>query len=410
MKANRSTRHGASAIVSRVTHPAQRHLRWFFGLGAAGLVLTAAANVLVNPWRVLPEATEIKALDPYREIDAEIRTCKAGLASRGPWDLLILGSSRPNTGMDPAGPAFSGTKSINLGLPGGDLFETRAMLDHALTYQSPKTAILFLDAGDLTRPGKVQIENDFEFSPLAKGDPVERTLRYVFSQRAVDASVVSLSLATHKKSPAYTTLGLHLKKPPRLNYFETMEKFYLPWAVQLTDYQKRGLGIQQEKLAVVRAMLDACATRHVRAILAIPPNHLTLCQAMEEQGSPDPWFLAERRALAKLVEDTNTTHPELPCELWDLNLPSPTTTEPFPPRELPRAMENWLDPIHFTPTAGDRYAALLLGVRNEDNALGYHVDLKNQQAYLAEVERLFKDAETMLPTERAGIRKALEKP
>ena len=73
-------------------------------------------------------------------------------------------------------------------------------------------------------------------------------------------------------------------------------------------------------------------------------------------------------------------------------------------------MENWLDPIHFTPTAGDRYAALLLGVRNEDNALGYHVDLKNQQAYLAEVERLFKDAETMLPTERAGIRKALEKP
>ena len=248
-----------------------------------GLLLTAAANVLVNPWRVLPEATEIKALDPYREIDAEIRTCKAGLAIRGPWDVLIIGSSRPNTGMDPAGPAFNGMKAVNLGMPGGDLFETRAMLDHALAHQSPNAAILFLDAGDLTRPGKIQIESDFEFSPLAKSEPIERSLRYVFSQRAVDASVVSLNLAAKKKSPAYTTLGLHLKKPPRLNYFDTMEKFYLPWAVQLTEIQKRGLGVQPDKLAVVSAMLESCASRGVKAILAIPPNHLTLCQAMEEK-------------------------------------------------------------------------------------------------------------------------------
>lgn len=376
---------------------------------ATGLVLTAVVNVLVNPWRVLPQATEIKTLDPYRVIDAQIRTCKAGLAVRGPWEVLVIGSSRPNTGMDAAGPAFNGMKAVNLGMPGGDLFETRAMLDHALAHQSPKTAILFLDAGDLTRPGKIQIESDFEFSPLAKGEPLERSLRYVFSQRAVDASVASLSLAAKKKAPAYTPLGLHLKKPPRLNYFETMEKFYLPWAVQLTEIQKRGLGIQPDKLSVVRAMLDACASRGVKAILVIPPNHLTLCQAMQEKGSPDPWFLAERRALAKLVEETNAAYPQQPCELWDLNLPSPATLEPFPPRDQPRAMENWLDPIHFTPAAGDRYAALLLGTRSEDKTLGYHVDPKNPDAYLAEVERLFKDAESKLPDERAGIRKALAK-
>ena len=73
-------------------------------------------------------------------------------------------------------------------------------------------------------------------------------------------------------------------------------------------------------------------------------------------------------------------------------------------------MENWLDPIHFTPAAGDRYAALLLGTREEDKALGYHVDPNNPDAYLAEVIRLFKDAETKLPDERLGIRKALETP
>ncbi len=374
-----------------------------------GLVLTAAVNVLVNPWRVLPQATEIKALDSYREIDAEIRTCKAGLAMRGPWDVLILGSSRPNKGFDPTRPGFAGQATVNLGLDGGDLFETRAMLDHALKFQRPERAILLLDPGDLTRIGKLPIENDFEFSPLATGDPVERSLRYVFSQRAVDASVVSLTLAAKKKSPTYTPFGLHLKNPPRLNYFETMEKYYLPLAVQLTEIQKRGLGIQLDKLAVVRAMLDACAAKGVKAILVIPPNHLTLCQAMEEKGSPDPWFLTERRALADLVKESNATHPQQPCEFWDLNLPSPITTEPFPPRDQPRAMENWLDPIHFTPAAGDRYAALLLGTRSEDKTLGYHVDPKNPEAYLAEVERLFKEAETKLPDERDGIRQALEK-
>ena len=393
-----------------MAHPAQRHLRWLSGLGAVGLVLTAATNVLVNPWRVLPQATEIKALDPYREIDAEIRTCKSGLAMRGPWDVLILGSSRPNKGFDPSLSGFGGRATVNLGLDGGDLFETRAMLDHALKFQRPERAILLLDPGDLTRIGKLPIESDFEFSPLTTGDPVERSLRYVFSQRAVDASIASLSLAAKKKSPAYTPLGLHLKKPPRLNYFETMEKYYLPLAVQLTEIQKRGLGIQSDKLAVVRAMLDACAAEGVKAILVIPPNHLTLCQAMEEMGSPDPWFLGERRALVKLVGEANSAHPKHPCEFWDLNLPSPITTEPFPPRDASRAMENWLDPIHFTPAAGDRYAALLLDTRSEDQALGYHVDPKNPDAYLAEVERLFKDAETKLPDERAGIRKALEKP
>lgn len=393
-----------------MARPAQRHLRWFFGLGAVGLVLTAAANILVNPWRVLPEATEIKALDPYREIDAEIRTCKAGLAMHGRWEVLVLGSSRPNKGFDPSSPGFGGKAAVNLGLDGGDLFETRAMLDHALKFQRPERVILLLDPGDLTRLGKLPIESDFEFSPLAKGDAIERSLRYVFSQRALDASVVSLTLAAKKKAPAYTPLGLHLKKPPRLDYFETMEKYYLPLALQLTEIQKRGLGIQPDKLAVVRAMLDACAVRGVKAILAIPPNHLTLCQAMEEKGSPDPWFLAERRALAKLVEETNAAHSQQPSELWDLNLPSPVTLEPFPPRDPPRAMVNWLDPIHFTPAAGDRYAALLLGTRSEDKTLGYHVDPKNPEVYLAEVERLFKDAETKLPEERAGIRKALEKP
>ncbi|BCU77098.1 hypothetical protein [Luteolibacter sp. LG18] len=388
-----------------MTRHAKRHLKWLLGLGTLGLVATGATNVAVNPWRVLPQKTEVKSLDPYREIDAEIRTCKAGLAMRGPWDVLVIGSSRPNTGIDPSLPVFGG-KAINLGMPGGDLFETRAMLDHALKYQAPKRALLFLDAGDLTRPGKMPIESDFEFSPLAQSDPLERDLKYVFSQRAMDSSVVTLTFAAKHQAPHYTPLGLHLKKPPRLDYFETMEKFYLPWAVVLADVQKRNLGIQQDKLTVVRAMLDACAKDGVDAILAIPPNHLTLCQAMEERGAPDPYFLAERRAIAALVAEANQAHPEHPCQLWDLNIPSPATLEPFPAdRKTP--MENWLDPIHFTPAAGGRYAGLMLGTAQEDPTLGIHVDPSQPEPYLTKVEQLFKAAATALPAEREGLRKAL---
>lgn len=395
--------------VSGMARPAQRHLRWFFGLGAVGLALTAAANILVNPWRVLPKATEIEALDPYREIDAEIRTCKAGLALHGDWDTLIIGSSRPSSGIDPEGPAFRSLKAVNLGMNGGDLFETRAMLDHALRSRSPKTAVLFIDAGDLTRPGKIQIESDFEFSPLSKSDPLERSMRYLFSQRSFDAAVVALSAAAKQKPTHYTRFGMQRKQPPHLNYFDTMEKYYLPWAELLTAAQKRNLGIQQDKIAVIREMLETCARRDVRALLAIPPNHLTLTQAMEEGGAPDPWFLAERRALAGLVAAVNATRSGPPCEFWDFNIPSPATTEPFPPRDQPRAMLNWLDPIHFTPVAGDRYAALLLGTRDEDGALGHHVDPADPDAYVARVEQLFQDARSQLPEERTGIRKALEK-
>ncbi|MGC4014517.1 MAG: hypothetical protein QM755_08390 [Luteolibacter sp.] len=389
-----------------MTRHAKRHLKWLLGLGTLGLLVTGALNIAVNPWRVLPRKTEVQSLDRYREIDAEIRTCKAGLAMRGPWDILVLGSSRANIGMDPTHPAFGGLRTINLGLDGGDLFETRAMLDHALKSQSPKRAILFLDAGDLTRIGKLANESDFEFSPLASGDPLERELKYVFSQRAVDSSVATLAMAAKHKTPAYTTLGLRMKKPARFDYFETMEKFYLPWAIQLADIQRQKRGIQQDKVEVVRAMLDACAKKSVEAILVIPSNHITLCQAMEERGAPDPWFLEERRIIAGLVADANRDHPEHPCQFWDFNIPSPITLEPYPPdRKTP--MVNWLDPIHFTPPAGGRYTSLLLGSSQEDPALAIHVDPNHPDAYLDKVTQLIQAAATALPAEREGIRKAL---
>ncbi len=390
-----------------MANPAQRHLRYFFGLVVAGLALTAALNALVNPWRVLPEKTEIKALDPYRDVDAEIRTCKAGLAIRGPWEILVIGSSRPGTGMNPDGPAFSGRPTVNLGMNGGDLYETRAMLDHALTRQSPKLAILMVDPGDLTRPGKIQIENDFEFSPLSKGDPVERSLRYVFSQMSVDASVAALKLVATKGKPAYGQTGLQHREAARLNFFETMENFYLKWVGVMVGLQKRNLGIQADKIETIRGMLEHCVAKGVQPILVIPPNHLSVTQVMEEKQSPDPWFLAERRAMAKLVADVNTAHPQVSCVLWDLNIPSPVTTEPYPPRDQPRPMMYWLDPIHFTPATGDRYASLILGTGEQDKSLALKVDVNQPDAYLAEVERLFKDAQGLLKDEREGIRRVI---
>jgi len=411
-----------------VARQAQRHLKWLFVGGTLGLIVTAATNLMVNPWRVLPRATEIKALDRYRDIDAEKRTCKGGLAMRGPWDVLVIGSSRPDSGIDPELPVFEGKPTVNLGMPGGDLYETRAMLDLALKYQHPKRALLFLDAGDLTRPGKIRIDSDFEISPMATGDPVERNLRYIFSQNAISCSIEAVrypideQLSTRLspkwlvhhyqkhpyKGPAYTPFGRHRKQTDLedfKNYF-TILKRYLPWAGELSDDQRRGLGVQADKLKVVRAMLDACADHGVEAILAIPPNHLTLTQAMEEQGAPDPFFLKERRALADLVTDSNKAHATLPCQLWDLNLPSPTTREPFPLEDGVR-MTSWLDPVHFTPAAGARYVGLMWGTHPEEAELGIHVNATDTEAYLATVEARFKAAEQDLPTERGRIHRAI---
>lgn len=396
-------RHGGA-----VSRHAKTHLRWLLGFGAVGILATAAINVAVNPWRVLPQATEIKSLDPARDIDAEIRTGKAGLASRGPWETLVIGSSRPSMGIDPSLPAFEGHNGVNLGMSGCDIYESAALLEHALKTQSPRQVVLFIDGGDLFRVGKVPIENDFEISPMAKGDPVERSLRYVFSQRAVDASFATLITAAKHKQPVYTVRGLQQKKP-RNDYFRLLEKSYLPWAVEIVKTQRRKTGVQADKVALIRKALATCLSRGIAIVVAIPPNHLSIAQVFEEALAPDPYLLEERRELAALVAEANAAHPGHLARLIDLNIPSVLTTEPFPAADSTQVMANWLDPIHFTPSAGDRMMALLLAQPQAEAEIGIRADTITPDEYLAEVSRRFEAARPLLPEVRAAARQELEK-
>lgn len=415
-------------MVPDVARQAKRHLKWLMGFGAAGLVATGAINLAVNPWRVLPEKTEVKSLDAYREVDAEIRTSKGGLAMRGPWDVLIIGSSRPNSGIDPLGASFQGRKAVNLGMSGCDLYETKAMLEFALRHQKPQRVLLFLDAGDLTRLGKIPISTDFEISPLANGDATERELRYIFSQRSLGASFGVVKMAAddslskrqspqwlHRhyqkkpfRGPIFTPLGLQVRDVKPVDYYNTLENFYLPWALVLTDSQKRQLGIQKDKLTVLREMLETCAAHGVDAVLAMPPNHLTIVQVMEEAGAPDPYYLAERRVIAETVAEVNQRHPHHPCQYWDLNIPSEITREGFPARETPGLMTYWFDQIHFNTVAGEIYNDQMMGVKPEDSTLALHVDVTQSAEYVARVESLFKAAAGDLPDQRAGIQRVLK--
>jgi hypothetical protein len=390
-----------------VARQANRHLKWLLGIGGAGLLLTAGTNLAVNPWRVLPEATEVSSLDPFREIDAENFTCKAGLSIRGPWDTLIVGTSRPNNGINPLGPALQDKAAVNLGVPGSDVIESAAMLRYALQHQSPKHVLFFVDQGDLTNPGLKKPESDFAISPLASGEYLERNLRYLFSQLSIDAAAATLKSAKTGKTPNHTTRGMRIRGPAGDDFFLTMEKHYLPWVLLRVDDQNAGRGLIDKKLAAVRDMLAACAEKGIGPVLAIPPNHMSICQAMEESGAPDPYYLDERRALAELVAEFNRHHPVHPCQLWDLNIPSPITLEPFPARDSGEHMAFWLDPIHFSPAAGERYVTFLLSPDREDAALGIRVDVTQPEAYVDRVRSLFEEAKTALPDEREGIRRTL---
>ncbi len=112
------------------------------GLLAAGLV-----NIAVDPYGVLnsPTIARINQLKPQQF--SNVRLFKAADVITFQPDILLMGSSRTDLGLDPRHPALKhGQQSYNLGLVGPNMYEVKRYLDHAIANQpNIKTVVIGLD-------------------------------------------------------------------------------------------------------------------------------------------------------------------------------------------------------------------------------------------------------------------------
>lgn len=387
-----------------------RRYQTFFLLLLIGTVVVGFAfNTWVNPWRVTPVPWSSTKMDPYREIENTWnRTAKAGLVRSGKWDAAMFGSSRVDIELDPEHPAFDGMRCGNFGLNAGLLVENHAMFRYFIDRQDPKLVVLAIDASDITTPPPKHNPTDFSLSPLdPDANPLEREIRYRAGISTLAASTATLSREVRNQEAEHTTQGFRRNTPFPENQRQLISSLYLSTTYRMVRNHSTNGGLSPAKMAILEEIVARCREKNARLVIFFTPNHALFQLAFRELNDPDPYFAADRRALAELAARANAAAPSAPpVEVWDFLDGSPLNSPPLPPADQPKVpLDQWIDLFHATPVIGNEMLARLQG----KGSYGERLTPENIDARVEKVRAQLEDYAVRHPDDLAFLRKSLAK-
>ncbi|HBP20780.1 MAG TPA: hypothetical protein DEA08_23695 [Planctomycetes bacterium] len=280
-------------------------------------------------------------LEPYREHRS--RPAKSRLLRRG-WEIVLLGSSRTESGVDPKAEVWQGKRVFNAGLAAGTLNEIVGALDHALDHAKPKTVLLEL--GLVTVTGG-DLEAEFPHDPPGAG-----LLTWAGFQESLSVVVRAATLRESRN----TEEGFRIPKwrdPPRLR--RRCRRVF-----QRAFGNPPRISYSSELLAPLEAQVRACRAAGVRVVIYLAPVHALWLESLRLQFG-DGQERMERDLLA-LVQRVNAAEEGPSVELWDFSGYTGLRAELVPPADQPDAlMEHYFETSHYMPSVGERVVRQLLG-------------------------------------------------
>jgi len=326
------------------------HRRYLVVLGWCSIVLAIAAiafNATVDPYGALTTPTYL-GLNLYKpEQTKQVRLFKAIRLLDVRPNIIVLGSSRAELGIDPetAAAGASGV-SYNAALSGANMHEIRAYFDHALANQARVERVVFgLDFFTFNQHRLVQ--PDFVPERLEKRHIIPQDwLRLLFSLAATQASFTTIAEnQPPRQQISYTSLGKRSEQTfirtslPRqsiVNGFKYSLHKFLTDPAMYKDYE-----LSADALAELADVVATCRDRQIDLHLFISPAHALQWEAIDRAGL---WSVFEdwKRAVANIAP------------LWDFADYDAISTEPVSDR-----MVNYLDNSHYRERVGNWVLARL---------------------------------------------------
>ena len=389
-----------------------RYRRFLLWLLAATAVGALALNTWVDPWRVAPAPWTSRSLDPYRAIENTWnRTAKAGLVRSGSWDAAMFGSSRVDIALDPAHPAFSGMRCVNLGLNAAGLVENHAMFRYLMERESPRLVVFAIDPGDLSTPPPSVNVTDFSLSPLdEKASAVERELRYRAGISTLTASFATIGRAIRGQQADHTPAGFRRETVYPQNQRQLVATLYLSTTARMARNRIRHDAVNPEKVQLLEDIVATCRARGSRLVILLTPNHALFQLAFRELGDPDPFFARDRETLAAIAAKANlagstASTPAPPVEVWDFLDAHPLNCAPLPPAAAKGAhIENWIDLFHASPEIG---RLMLDRVAGTDNGYGTNLTSQPVESRVAATKHGLEAYASRHPDDLAFLRESL---
>lgn len=348
-----------------MAHPVntRRFLLWSATAIGAGIVACCALVAIVDPYRLYrlverPGFNQVKT-QPTR-YQPQIKL--AGAQATGA-QLLILGNSRAEIGLDPADPvlAATGMSAYNLALAGTRINVANGQLAELARHgQRPRHLIVgaeFLDfpidptlaQAPETAPIPATLLSSlaWQFDTLFSIDSVADSLKTVTQQQAPYAKVMT--------AQGFNPLNDYLKMAQDEGYYALFQQ-------RATDYAKRfqriprGLapanGSPAREFTHLGAVLEQGARDGARVDVVIYPYHVQL-MALYESADMMGMFDAWKRMLANQLEQLRQKHPQARITLWDFSGYSSYQCEAIPQKGDRKSKTAWYwEAGHFKATLG----------------------------------------------------------
>ena len=349
-----------------------------------GLALAAIAtfNVLADPYGAYPLAHYGKLAAHTGEVGT--RTARAELLRHGPWDFIILGSSRPQMGYAPDHPSLQGMKGCNAAIPGTNLRELQPVVEYALRESQPKRVLLGIDF--LLFTAGRDFNQDFTQSRFSPGrDLISYHLDNTISLRASNASYEEAVSFLRKEPTRFTRLGQTVRHTNKLAgghrrlFAAKLHEFFTnPESYANFQYTEDRL---ERFRAIVRDVQDA----DVQLDVVINPIHAAQFEAINAAGLW-PTFEQWLHDVTRIVEAERTgAGADARVRLVSFLTYGPFCDEPIPAEgDTTTVMQYWWESSHFKDTLGGYVLEELYGSPPADRArFGTELTPANIDAYVA---------------------------
>jgi hypothetical protein len=407
--------------------------RYCLTLGAAAIAIAGAIatfNYTVDPYLLFdgqraPGFNDLKPSVATRE-----RMMKAYQIERASARTIVIGSSRPDLGIDPATQVWpvSARPVYNLGLVGSDVTDGLKYVRHYVATQPgrvPKTLVVGLDfesylyVPSAAVPGtnKVPPMNELEerLAVDPSGNPNPKRSARVLKDRALgllSLDALGDSIQTIRANRSATAISLepngHLSEAAMRSTanadgyalvfdqknLDTVKHYAKPHRV-LSDTPDGPI----REFEVLKELLAFAKSHDIDVVLTIQPAHVSRLELLDRMGY---WDSYERwkRELVVLVAQTS---PSQKVTLWDFGGYERQAQEAVPTKGAgARTMQWFWDPVHYTSKLGDTIIARIFDTTH-DNDFGVVLTPENVEAQLAKIRRDREAFRAAMPQETTRL-------
>lgn len=358
-------------VDSEKPHPYRRFSGWFLLAAAVPMVSMAGLNAFINPYGVFESPTIEKLNQAKPDKLNNMRMFKAVEVSRLKPNMVFLGSSRTDYGMNPQHPALTQQQpAYNLGLGASNTQEMRLYLEHVLARTDVDLVVIGLDEFMFNTHNDQNVQ--FERYQLGgRGLTLRDAVNTTFSLDAFSASLENLS--TSRQYPdyvSYSPQGQLNLRPLDLDPSATDYRFGKSLSVYFESFPQP-YALSQANLAELQKIIEIAQRENIDLRFYISPSHATRYEAIRTAGH---WEAYEqmKREIAQITP------------FWDFSGYNSITKESISPE-----MQNYIDDSHYRSEVGDLVLNKLLDYQSETvpQDFGVWVTSDNVESHLANIRR-----------------------